>query len=62
LDPEYLLLLRFELLVGEDALIPKLGEPFELAHVLGFGCCIRGGSWGRSFGRLLAAAEVLPHP
>jgi transcriptional regulator with XRE-family HTH domain len=30
LDPEYLLLLRFELVVGEDALIPKLGEPFEL--------------------------------
>jgi hypothetical protein len=62
LDPEYLLLLRFELVVGEDALIPKLGEPFELAHVVGLG-----GGWGWNWlggsnrRLVLGAAEVLPH-
>src|SRR5215207_5520198 len=56
-DAEDLLLLGLELLSGEDALIPELGEPFELAHVLGFG---RGRSW-RRLGRLLLATEVLPH-
>src|SRR5215210_295060 len=61
-DPEDLLLLGLELLVAEDALIPKLGEPLQLTHVLGFGCCSRGRSRRSSLGRLLAATEVLPHP
>src|SRR5215208_7886703 len=49
-DTEELLLLGFEILVGDDALIPELGEPFEFAYVLGF-VRSRGGSNGRSFGR-----------
>ena len=47
-DTEELLLLGFEILVGDDALIPELGEPFELAHVLGF---------VRSRGRAVASAS-----
>src|SRR5215213_10755110 len=61
-DTEELLLLGFEILVGDDALISELGEPFEFAHVLGFGCCSRGGSSGRSFGRFLSATEVFLRP
>src|SRR5215213_8244272 len=61
-DTEELLLLGFEFLVGDDALIPQLGEPFEFAHVLGFGCCSRDESSGRSFGRLLAATKVFLRP
>src|SRR5215207_7324397 len=58
LDPEDLLLLGLELLVAEDALLPQLGEPLKLAHVLRFGRS--GRRSGRS--RLLAASEVLLHP
>src|SRR5215208_4206238 len=61
-DTEELLLLGFEILVGDYALIPKLGEPLQLAHVLGFGCCSRGGSSGRSFGWFLAATKVFLRP
>src|SRR5215216_6452194 len=61
-DTEELLLLGFEILVGDDALIPELGEPLQLAHVLGFGCCSRGGSSGRSCGRFLAATKVFLRP
>src|SRR5215218_948653 len=61
-DTEELLLLGFEILVGDDALIPQLGEPLQLAHVIGFGCCSRGGSSGRSFGRFLAATKVFLRP
>src|SRR5215207_5119347 len=61
-DTEELLLLGFEVLVGDDALIPQLGEPFELAHVLGFVVRSRGGSSGRSFGRFLAATKVFLRP
>src|SRR5215207_10273120 len=60
-DTEELLLLGLEVLVGDDALIPELGEPLQLAHVLGF-VRSRGGSSGRSFGRFLAAAKVLLRP
>jgi hypothetical protein len=31
------LLLGLEVLVADDALISKLGEPFELTHVFGLG-------------------------
>src|SRR5215204_961181 len=61
-DTQELLLLGFEILVGDDALISELGEPLQLAHVLGFGCCSRGGSSARSFGRFLSATEVLLRP
>src|SRR5215208_3737803 len=61
-DTQELLLLGFEILVGDDALIPELREPFELPHVLGFGCCSRGRSSTRSFARLLAATKVFLHP
>src|SRR5215213_3563964 len=60
LDPEDLLLLGLELLVAEDALIAQLGEPLQLAHVLGLG---RG--WGRGCRRLdrfLTATKVLLRP
>src|SRR5215208_2459707 len=60
-DTEELLLLGFEILVGDDALIPELGEPFEFAYVLGF-VRSRGGSNGRSFGRFLAATKVFLRP
>src|SRR5215217_9395758 len=60
-DTEELLLLGFEILVGDYALIPKLGEPLQLAHVLGF-TRSRGGSSGRSFGRFLAATKVFVRP
>src|SRR5829696_2172280 len=59
-DTEELLLLGFEILVGDYALIPELREPLQLAHVLGFGCCSRGGS--SSFGRFLAATKVFLRP
>src|SRR5215216_489051 len=58
-DSEDLLLLGLELLVAEDALLPQLGEPLQLAHVLRFG---RSRSCLRRLGRLLAASEVLLHP
>src|SRR5215203_4334213 len=61
-DTEELLLLGFEILVGDDALISELGEPLQLAHVLGFGCCSRGGSSRRSCGRFLAATKVFLRP
>src|SRR5215216_6175200 len=51
-DTEELLLLGFEILVGDDALISELGEPLQLAHVLGFGCC----------SRVLAATKVFLRP
>ena len=60
-DTEELLLLGFEILVGDDALISELGEPFELAHVLGF-VRSRGGSSGLSFAWFLAATKVFVHP
>src|SRR5215212_2630015 len=60
-DTQELLLLGFEILIGDDALIPKLGEPLQLAHVLGF-VRSRGGSSGRSFGRFLAATKVFVRP
>src|SRR5215213_6308585 len=60
-DTEELLLLGFEILVGDDVLIPELREPFELAHVLGF-VRSRSGSSGRSFGRFLAATKVFVRP
>src|SRR5215204_7241004 len=61
-DTEELLLLGLEVLVGDDALIPELGEPLQLAHVLGFVVRSRGGSSGRSFDRFLAATKVFLRP
>src|SRR5215203_2955071 len=58
-DSQDLLLLGLELLVADDALIPKLGEPFQLTHVLGLGRGRGGGC--RCLGRLLLAAEVFSH-
>src|ERR687897_2996399 len=59
LDSEDLLLLGLEVLVADDALIPKLGESFELTHVLRLGC--RGSGTCRAFHRLFLAAKVLSH-
>src|SRR5215218_10819856 len=56
-DPEDLLFLRLELLITEDAAVPQIGEPLQLAHVLGLG---RGGR--RRLDRFLAATEVLLRP
>src|SRR5215213_11862370 len=59
-DPEDLLFLRLELLITEDAAVPQIGEPLQLAHVLGLG---RG--WGggcRRLDRFLAATKVLLRP
>src|SRR5829696_1602794 len=55
-DTEDLLLLGFEIFVGDYALISELREPLQLAHVLGFGCC------SRSCGRFLAATKVFLRP
>src|SRR5215208_10225 len=60
-DTEELLLLGFEIFVGDDALISELGEPLQLAHVLGF-VRSRGGSSGLSFGWFLAATKVFVRP
>src|SRR5215211_5784893 len=55
-DPEDLLLLSLELLLAENALVTKLGEPLQLGHIL------RLGGRRRNALGLFLAGEVLSRP